>query len=114
MTNKEDIFSSGVTFEQYADCVFDWASKRGIIPENGATVEGQLKKLQEEVGEVIDAISGGDLRATQLEIGDVQVVLLILCRLLNVDLVECLKLTYEKIEKRTGVLKDGVFVKEVY
>lgn len=113
MIRKEQVLSSGVEFEQYADCVFDWATKKGIVLENGATIEGQIRKLLEEAGEVSDAVLGEEgLEASKLEIGDVLVVLLILCRMLEVDMVDCLRMAYNKINLRNGEIKNGVFVKE--
>lgn len=46
-----------------------------------------------------------------LEMGDVFVSLIILCRQLNLDPVKCLELAYDKIKLREGKTIDGTFVK---
>ena len=112
MADREDVFSSGVVFEQLADQVYDWATSRGILPENGATLEGQLRKFLEEAQEVAEALESEDLTETKLEIGDAIVCLLMLCRMLKVDMVDCLMLACNKISKRTGRMENGVFVKD--
>lgn len=48
----------------------------------------------------------------KLEMGDIFVTLIILCNQLGIDCVECLQLAYDKISKRKGVTKDGIFIKE--
>ena len=48
----------------------------------------------------------------KLEMGDIFVTLIVLCKQLEIDCVECLSLAYEKISKRKGVTKDGIFIKE--
>lgn len=48
----------------------------------------------------------------KLEMGDIFVTLIILCNQLGIDCVECLQLAYDKISKRKGITKDGIFIKE--
>lgn len=87
-----------------------WAEDKGIFEK--ATVVTQLKKLVEEVGEVVDAAKNGDIEEMKLEIGDCRVVLTILAKMIGSDLDECSKLAYDKISKRKGKMINGVFVKE--
>lgn len=49
---------------------------------------------------------------SKLEMGDIFVTLIILCKQLGIDCVECLQLAYDKISKRKGITKDGIFIKE--
>ena len=48
----------------------------------------------------------------QLEMGDIFVTLIVLCNQLGIDCVECLNMAYNKISKRKGVTRDGIFIKE--
>nr|DAU66044.1 MAG TPA: NTP-PPase-like protein [Caudoviricetes sp.] len=49
---------------------------------------------------------------SKLEMGDIFVTLIVLCKQLGIDYVECLSMAYDKISKRKGVTKDGIFIKE--
>ena len=48
----------------------------------------------------------------KLELGDILVTLIILSEQMDIDLVECLAMAYEKISDRKGKTINGVFVKE--
>lgn len=48
----------------------------------------------------------------KMEMGDIFVTLIILCKQLDIDLVECLEMAYEKISKRKGKTVEGIFYKE--
>ena len=48
----------------------------------------------------------------QLEMGDIFVTLIVLCRQIGIEPIRCLDMAYEKIKDRTGKTIDGVFVKE--
>lgn len=87
-----------------------WGEEKGIF-EKG-TVVTQLKKLCEELGEVVDAIKQGDVEEAKLEIGDCRVVLTLLAKMIGSDIDECSQLAYDKISKRNGKMVNGVFVKE--
>ena len=90
--------------------VIEWANERGLIKEENATK--QLLKLTEEVGELADAFLKGDHKETIDAIGDIQVVMIILCEQLGLNMTECLNSAYEEIKNRKGVLKNGTFIKE--
>ena len=45
-------------------------------------------------------------------IGDIYVVLVILCMQLGLDINDCIKAAYDKIKDRKGKMVDGIFVKE--
>lgn len=87
--------------------VIAWGKNKGI-----SNVSEQLLKLHEEAVEVKDALKKqkGDY-AIMEELGDVLVVDIILADLLGYNPIDCLKIAYNKIEKRTGKLIDGCFVK---
>lgn len=87
-----------------------WAEERNLI--KGSDPLSQVKKLCEEVDEwMADYASGVD---SQMEFGDIHVVLLIMEFQLNYSREKCLEMAYEKIKDRKGKMVDGVFVKEAY
>ena len=96
-----------------------WAEQRNLKTGNGFK---QLEKLDEEVGELRDAIelclglSDDKLQVLNTEIvdaiGDIQVVLIVMCQQLGIDYDCCLKIAYNEIKGRTGKTVDGIFVKD--
>lgn len=90
--------------------VIEWANERGLIKEENAPK--QFIKLTEEVGELASALLKKDPYETIDAIGDIQVVLIILCEQLGINMSDCLNSAYEEIKNRKGVLKDGTFIKE--
>lgn len=99
----------------YADIqmkVIQWGEARGIV--QNSTPEAQAVKTQEELDELIDAISNGDKEAMKDAYGDILVTLVMGCACADLDLVECFKGAYEEIKDRKGYLgADGIFVKQV-
>ncbi len=92
------------------DKVIEWAKERGLInPENAPK---QFMKLTEEVGELASAMLKKDPYETIDAIGDISVVLIILCEQLGLDYEECLESAYNEIKDRKGKLVDGSFIKE--
>ena len=105
--------------------VIQWANDKGILEK--ATPFAQIKKTEEEVAETKDAILAQDLGAefyinkknnkvnTQEEIldgfGDILVTVLIGCKMQNINPLDALEVAYNIISKRTGEMKNGVFVK---
>ena len=95
--------------------VLEWAEEKGIFDKSNATLQGD--KLQEEVDELLHELtyyqSGiTDNLESKLELGDCLVVLTLIAKFLDSNLEECYQLAYDKISKRTGQMKDGVFVKD--
>ena len=87
-----------------------WGSEKGFIKYENRFQ--QLCKLSEEVGELSSAILK-DNRPEQLDaIGDIQVVLILLCEMLGLDYKTCLEMAYCEIKNRTGKVKDGCFIKD--
>ena len=91
--------------------VIEWANERGLIKEENAPK--QFIKLTEEVGELASALLKKDPHETIDAIGDINIVLIILCEQLGLDMSECVNSAFEEIKNRKGVLKDGTFIKEV-
>ena len=99
----------------YADVeikVVQWGEARGIV--QNATAMSQAIKTLEETTELLAAINKKDIEETKDAIGDIVVTLIMVCAVLDLDLVQCLKGAYDEIKDRKGHLtKEGVFVKEV-
>lgn len=88
-----------------------WAEARGIV--QNSTGLAQAKKTQEELDELVDALTKGDREATIDAYGDILVTLIVGCACEDLDLVQCLEHAYKEIKDRKGYLgADGVFVKE--
>ena len=87
-----------------------WASDRNII--EGSTPQAQLLKLAEELGEVIETVTKNKKAESASEIGDMLVVLTIICAQLEISMEGCAVIAYNKIKDRKGIMKDGIFIKE--
>jgi len=92
--------------------VLKWAKDKGILNSNDESVMKQTLKLVSEVGELSDAIIKKDESEIIDAIGDIQVVLTILCEQLYLCEDECFKSAYNVIKNRTGKTVDGVFIKD--
>lgn len=92
--------------------VVQWGEARGIV--QNATALSQAIKTLEEVTELFDAINKKNLDEAKDAVGDIVVTLIMVCAVLDIDLVSCLELAYNEIKDRKGYLtKEGIFVKEV-
>ncbi len=88
-----------------------WMDDRGITA-NG-TAMGQAIKTLEETTELLDAINHGNSEEIKDAIGDIYVTIRGVCRVLDLDMDECVRLAYNQIKDRTGHLtSEGVFVKD--
>jgi len=87
-----------------------WAHDRGLY-EKGNTMT-QYVKLQEEAGELAKALLKDDQPEVIDAIGDMVVVLTNLAHQRNVYIEECIQSAYEVINKRTGKMINGTFVKD--
>ena len=88
-----------------------WAADRNLI--EGSTPMKQMDKLDEEVMELYDGLTRSDIADIKDAIGDIQVVLCVMCCQLGIDIDECREIAWEQIKDRKGKMVDGVFVKEV-
>lgn len=99
----------------YADVemkVVQWGEARGIV--QNATAMSQAIKTLEETTELLAAINKKNIEETKDAVGDIVVTLIMVCAVLDINLVDCLKGAYNEIKDRKGYLtKEGVFVKEV-
>ena len=105
--------------------VIKWADDKGVLEK--ATPLNQIGKTMEEVEETRDAMlaqaneldyyvnSKGEPKDTKEEIldgfGDILVTVLIGCKLQEINPLHALELALNIIEKRTGKMINGTFVK---
>lgn len=71
-----------------------------------------MLKLTEEVGELAAAIARNNELGAMDAVGDVMVVLTILCQQIGISLIDSYAIAYETIKNRKGKTVNGVFVKE--
>jgi len=95
-----------------------WAFNRGLYEKGD--VKTQFVKLNEEVGELANAILKNNEEELIDAIGDIVVVLTNLTHLANNNIItgekikieDCIKSAYEQIKDRKGKMVDGDFQKE--
>jgi NTP pyrophosphatase (non-canonical NTP hydrolase) len=87
----------------------EWAIARNL---HTAEPTKQMLKLGEEYGELCGGMARGKMDVVKDSIGDMFVVMVILSQQLGVDIEECIADAYETIKDRTGMMINGVFVKE--
>lgn len=119
------LYHKNMTFNKLNKRVINWASEKGIL--KNATPLTQIEKTEEEVAETKLAIfadfqgleeyhNSKELKDTKEEIkdgiGDTLVTLLIQCKMQNLNPLDCLETALNVIEKRTGKMLDGKFVKD--
>lgn len=100
-----------MSYSEIESKVVQWGRARGIV--QNATAMSQAIKTLEETTELFDALNKKDIDAAKDAIGDIVVTLIMVCSVMNVDLVSCLEGAYKEIKDRKGYLtKEGIFVKE--
>ena len=97
--------------EQLIDRIIQWGEDRNLI--KGSTPERQVKKTQEELDELKEAIGEENGEAIIDGIGDVAVTLIIIAAQFGFRFEDCIAAAYEEIKDRKGRVVDGLFVKEV-
>ena len=95
--------------EDITELIKKWAVDRNVV--SGDT-KSQMVKLLEEAGELAEGINKNKQELIIDSIGDIYVVLVILCMQLGLDINDCIKAAYDKIKDRKGKMVDGIFVKE--
>ena len=88
----------------------NWAETRGLYDKGNAHT--QYVKLQEEAGELAKALLKDDQPEVVDAIGDMVVVLTNLAHLRGVHIESCIAEAYNVINKRTGKMINGTFVKD--
>ena len=97
-------------YNKLIDRVLLWADKKGIL--KSGTPMRQIIKSLEEVHETIEATYNGDEEEMVDGCGDVQVTLIIYAALIGKTPAQCLEAALNVIEKRTGKMINGTFVKD--
>ena len=105
------------TFGETEIDVLKWAEERNLLKRDSNAVKTQTLKLVSEVGELADAITSFQEGTTDLTdvvdaLGDIQVVITILCKQIGLDPQACFALAYNEIKNRKGKTVNGVFIKE--
>ena len=99
------------SFEDLDHLVIEWARERNILKHGNALT--QLKKSQEELDELKQALETDNIMGIIDGYGDLVVTLIIGAELNGLDLTECLNAAYEEIKDRKGKLNsEGIFVKQ--
>ena len=89
-----------------------WGVDKNIIgPNRKGTVRAQSSKLLEEAYETIYAVSDDNLEEIKDGIGDVIISATLLAHMYGLTMDECHEAALEVIEKRTGKMINGTFVK---
>lgn len=97
-------------FDQLVEAVEKWADDRNLIA--GSRPKDQVSKLLEEFGELASGINKNNIELIQDSLGDMLVVMIIIAKMYEQPLEECLTSAYIEIKDRKGKMIDGVFVKE--
>lgn len=98
-------------YNQLEKLVIEWADQKGILQK--ATPARQADKTLEECHELRESIQSGYPEEIADALGDILVTIIIQAKMQNMSLIECLEGAYNIISKRTGIMKDGQFVKDV-
>ena len=121
-----------MNFEELQELVLDWADDKDLL--HAGNIDKQFMKFIEEVFEFKTEMDIWKLykkfkhdenveqdfsieeverwKNLKFEMGDILVTLIILCKQIGIDPIDCLDMAYKKISKRKGKTIDGVFVKE--
>ncbi|GAX04575.1 ArpR family protein [Secundilactobacillus pentosiphilus] len=86
-----------------------WSTERKL--SNGDSSK-QLNKLMEELGELAEGYNKNNNDKIIDSMGDMTVVMIILCQQLGIDFEGCLQEAYDTIHHRKGKTVNGVFIKE--
>jgi NTP pyrophosphatase (non-canonical NTP hydrolase) len=91
--------------------ILQWGEARKIV-QNGTAMSQAIKTL-EETNELLDAINRKNIDDAKDAVGDVVVTLIMVCAILDIDLVDCVHGAYEEIKNRKGYLTpEGTFIKQ--
>jgi NTP pyrophosphatase (non-canonical NTP hydrolase) len=92
------------------DLIREWAMVRGLYDKGD--INTQYVKLQEEAGELAKALLKNDQPEIVDAIGDIVVVLTNLAHLAGHNIEDCIDTAYDVINRRTGKMINGTFVKD--
>jgi NTP pyrophosphatase (non-canonical NTP hydrolase) len=99
-----------MNYEELIPKITAWAHQHKI---DQADPRVEFMKMAEELGELSAAYNKKNHERLVDSIGDLQIALLIFCRLVGVDHRQALNAAYKEIANRTGeTTADGVFIKQ--
>ncbi len=110
LDSKEELKDGDLKYQELEKNILNWAKEKGIL--NKATPMSQSLKTLEEVNELLTAINNKDEVETKDAFGDILVTIIIGSKLCNMNLLDCLDSAYNVIKNRTGVMKNGQFIKD--
>lgn len=99
---------------EYFELIRQWAQERDLYEKGD--IKTQCLKLQEEVGELSQAILKDNEEDMIDAIGDCVVVLTNMCEIMwdgDQTIEHCIISAYEEIKDRKGKMNNGTFEKEV-
>lgn len=94
----------------YPDLIRKWAEARNLI--EGSDLKSQFVKLIEEAGELANSIAKQDGNEFQDAIGDMFVVMTIMCAQYGFEIEDCIAAAYSEIKDRKGKMVKGIFIKD--
>jgi uncharacterized protein YegP (UPF0339 family)/NTP pyrophosphatase (non-canonical NTP hydrolase) len=97
-------------YETLAMRVEKWAKDKGILDK--ATLITQAQKTQEEAAELALAAMSKDKEGYADGLGDCLVTLIIGAKMSGNNLMDCLEDVLDIIEKRSGSMQNGQFIKD--
>lgn len=90
--------------------VLQWAKDKQILEK--ATTYKQALKTLEECGELLHSIGSDDKEEIKDAIGDILVTLIIQAEMQGLTIKGCLQSAYNVIKDRSGVMSNGMFIKD--
>lgn len=115
-------------FKELEEKVLEWADSHDLLHEENANKQfmkfieeslefksefDYLERIGQDPSECYSDYEQIETQENmQLEMGDIFVTLIILCKQLGIEAQKCLELAYEKIKNRHGKTIDGTFLKE--
>jgi NTP pyrophosphatase (non-canonical NTP hydrolase) len=99
---------------EWKERIRQWAISGDGNSIEGSTTGKQMDKLVEEVKELREGLLNQNTDDIKDAIGDIHVVLAVMCCQLGIDIDECREIAWNEIKDRKGKMVDGVFVKEVH
>lgn len=108
---EQEQLGKDITISELIPLVEQWGIDRGIV-QNG-TPQVQCLKLGSEFGELCDNLAKGRHEAALDDLGDMMVVITLICKQLGTTVEHALNVAYEDIKDRRGYLnEDGIFIKQ--
>ena len=97
-------------YQQLQDRTITWALNKEILSKGNTLM--QANKTYEEVCELIEAIESNNPFEIKDALGDILVTIIIQAKMQDLDLLDCLETALNIIEKRTGKMIEGTFIKD--